>query len=172
MQVAGQRIEDRAAVPGASADQRHLAGEVNALLNDTLAVVILRQLRGFIFPQTPLAAAIVAADAALNDSQLPEAGEYRRPFAFIRQKLPRRGGERQLIEQLLLRQAVGDYRENVAVNEGGMTRQLAGQRRFRPAFNLCGNHALLYRHRFRVGFQTDRPDRNTQRLAGLAQHPA
>ena len=172
MQVAGQRIEDRAAVPGACADQRHFGGEVNPLLNDTLAVVIIRQLRGFIFPQTPLTAAIIAADAALNDSQLAETGEYRRPFAFLRQKLPRRGSELQLIEQLLLRQTVGDNRKNVAVDEGGMTRQLAGQRRFRPAFNLCGNHALLYRHRFRVGFETDRPDRNTQRFASLAQHSA
>ena len=172
MQVAGQRIEDRAAVPGASADQRHFAREVNPLLDDTLAVVIIRQLRDFVFPQTPLAAAVVAADAALNDSQLAETGEHRGPLAFIRQKLPRRGGERQLIEQLLLRQTVGDNREDVAVNERGMTRQLAGQRGFRPAFNLCGDHALLYRHRFRVGFQTNRPDRNTQRLTGLTQHSA
>ena len=40
MQVAGQRVEDGAAVMGAGTHQRHFAGEVNPLLDDALAVVI------------------------------------------------------------------------------------------------------------------------------------
>ncbi len=40
MQVAGQRVEDGAAIMGAGTHQRHFAGEVNPLLDDALAVVI------------------------------------------------------------------------------------------------------------------------------------
>ena len=40
MQVTGQRVEDGATVMSAGAHQRYLAGEVNPLLDDALAVVI------------------------------------------------------------------------------------------------------------------------------------
>ena len=98
MQVAGQRVEDGATVMSAGAHQRHFAGEVNPLLDDALAVVILRELRGFVSAQAPLAAAVVAADATLNDRQLAETSKHRRPFAFIRQQLPRGSGEAKLVE--------------------------------------------------------------------------
>jgi len=71
-----------------------------------------------------------------------------------------------------LRQAVGDNREDIAVDERRVAGQLAGEGGFRPAFNFCRDDALLERHRFRVGFQADRPNGDAQRLAGLAQHTA
>ena len=48
VQVAGQRIKHRAAVAAAGTNQRHFAGEINPLLDDTLAVIIIRQLCGFV----------------------------------------------------------------------------------------------------------------------------
>ena len=77
-------------------------------LNDTLAVVILRQLR-FHFSRKRHWPRPSAADAAPTIAN-SRGGRIPQAIRFIRQKLPRRGGERQLIEQLLLRQAVGDYR--------------------------------------------------------------
>ncbi len=79
---------------------------------------------------------------------------------------------RPLVKQLLLRQTVGDNREDIAVDERRVAGQLAGEGGFRPAFNFCRDDALLERHRFRVGFQPHRPDGDAQRLAGLAQHTA
>jgi hypothetical protein len=76
----------------------------------------------------------------------------------------------EFVEQLLLRQAVGNNREHIAVHKRRMTRQLAGQRGFRPAFDLCGNHALGERHRFRVCIQPHGPHGDAQRFACLAQH--
>jgi hypothetical protein len=78
----------------------------------------------------------------------------------------------QLIKQLFLRQTVGNDREHIAVNKRRVARQFTRERRFRPAFDFGSDHALLKRHRFRIGFQTDWPDGDTQRFTGLAQHPA
>ena len=172
MQVMRQRIKHRVAVMPARANQRDFTAEVNALLNDALAVAIIRQLGGVACAQAPLAAAVVATHAALHDRQLAQHGEDVVPLAFIGQELPRRGREAELVEQLLLRQAVGNDREHVAVNEGVMTRQLAGQSGLRPAFNLGGDHALVEWDGFRLGVQPDGPDGNTQRLTGLTQHAA
>ena len=172
MQVMRQRIKDGMPVVPARANQRHFTAEVNALLNDALAVAVVRQFCRFICTQAPLAAAVVTAHAALHDCQLAQHRENVIPLAFIGQELPRRGRQTELVEQLLLRQTVGDDREHVAVNEGVMTRQLAGQSRFRPAFDLGGDHALVERYGFRFGVQPDGPDGNTQRLTGLTQHAA
>ena len=142
------------------------------MLNNTFAIVFIRQLRNVVFAQSPLAATIVTAHATLNDSQFAQTCEYRRPLAFICQQLPRRGGELQLIKQLFLRQTVGNDREHIAVNKRRVARQFTRERRFRPTFDFGSDHALLKRHRFRIGFQTDWPDGDTQRFTGLAQHPA
>ncbi len=172
MQVVGQRIKDRAAVMRARADQRHLAGKVNALLDDALAVTFSGQLLRLVFAKPPLAAAIVAAGAALDDSQLTEALKNLRPFVAACQQLPRCGREIELIEQLFLGETVGDKRENIAVNERVVARQLAGQGGFRPAFNFRRDNALRERHRLRIGVEPYRPDANAKRFARLAQHSA
>ncbi len=126
MQVVGQGIKDGAAVVGAGTHQRHFTAKVNTLLNDALTIALIRQLVGFTGAQTPLAASVVAANAALDDRQFTQRGKDVRPLAFLRQQLPRSGGEVQIIEQLFLRQTVGNDREDVAVNEGIMARQLPG----------------------------------------------
>ena len=47
MQVTRQRVEYRAAVMCACANERHFTREINALLNNAFAVVVVRQLIGF-----------------------------------------------------------------------------------------------------------------------------
>ncbi len=142
MQVVRQRIKHRAAIVPARAHQRDFTAEVNTLLNDALAVALIRQRCGFVGAQAPLTAAVVAAGAALDDRQLAQRAKYRRPLAFISQQLPRRGCQVELVEQLLLRQAIGEARKNIAVNERRMVGQLARQRGFRPALDFRRNHAL------------------------------
>ncbi|MNJ79194.1 hypothetical protein D3C77_771310 [compost metagenome] len=75
-----------------------------------------------------------------------------------------------LIEQLLLCQAIGQTREDIAVDEVIVSCQLTGQGSFWPTFDLCGDHRILIGHRFRLGIQTDRINCNPQRLTGLTQH--
>jgi glycerol uptake facilitator-like aquaporin len=48
MQVVGQRVENGSAIMAPGAHQRDFTAEVNALLNDALAVAIVRQLGGFV----------------------------------------------------------------------------------------------------------------------------
>ncbi len=172
MQVMRQGVEHRAAIVPACAHQRHFPAEVNALLNDALAVAVVRQFGGVVRAQAPLPATVVATHATLHNRQLAQHREHVIPLAFVRQQLPRRGRKTELIEKLFLRETVGDDREYVAVHKGVMARQFAGQGGFRPAFNFGGDHALMERHRFRLGIQPDGPDGNTQRLTGLTQHAA
>src|SRR5690606_7219787 len=156
----------------ARANQRHFTAEVNALLNNALAVAVVRQLGGVVRAQAPLPAAVVAADATLHNRQVSQHRKDVIPLALIGKQLPRRGREAELVEKLFLRETVGNDRKDVAVHKGVMARQLAGQGGFRPAFNFGGDHALMERHGFRLGIQPDGPDGNTQRLTGLTQHPA
>ena len=172
MQVMGQRIKYGTPVVAASANQRHFTAEVDALLNDALSVALFRQFGGFVRAQTPLSAAVITADATLYNRQFAQHSEDIVPLAFIRQQLPRRGRQSELVEQLFLRQTVSNDWEHVAVHKSVMARQFTGQRGFRPAFNLSGNDALVERHGFGFGIQTDRPDGNTQWFTGLAQHAA
>ena len=51
----------------ARAHQRHFTAEVYALLNDALAVAVVRQLGGVVRAQAPLPATVVAADTTLHD---------------------------------------------------------------------------------------------------------
>ncbi|MNP69211.1 hypothetical protein D3C76_1652810 [compost metagenome] len=48
MKIVGQRIKHRAAVMGARANQRHFAAKIDALLDDTFAVAVVRQLGDFV----------------------------------------------------------------------------------------------------------------------------
>ncbi|MNR55589.1 hypothetical protein D3C85_1759940 [compost metagenome] len=48
MQVMRQRVKDRAAVMRTRANQRDFTAKIDALLNDTFAVTIRRQVCGFV----------------------------------------------------------------------------------------------------------------------------
>ena len=72
MQVVGERIKDSFAIVTARTDQRHFAGKIDALFNDAFAVAVFRQCRFFARTQTPLAAAVVTADATFYNRQFTE----------------------------------------------------------------------------------------------------
>lgn len=66
----------------------------------------------------------------LTIASSPSAANTCKPFGGARQQLPRRGRQAELIEQLLLRQTIRQTREDVAVDEGAVSRQFARQRGF------------------------------------------
>src|SRR5690606_38242935 len=124
----------------ARANQRHFTAEVNALLNNALAVAVVRQLGGVVRAQAPLPAAVVPADATLHNRQVSQHRKYVIPLALTGKQRLRRAREAELAEKLFLRGAVGNDRKAVAVHTGVMARELAGQGGCRPASNFGGNH--------------------------------